>query len=431
MILGTTHCKNPTEITLQVLTDVPFASERSVVISAGPHPDSAEPIAATDAPWGADGNIGTLVLTPKGDKSANVRVLVVLGVAQSALKCSIDAPQGCIVARRQLAFIEHSSLQLPIGMHALCEGVKCDEDRTCNALGDCVSADLDPNRCNQPGGCIVPNDRLPAGIPSGLDAAAPDASRGVEDGAATDTSVDAADASPIDASEDGTADAGQDGPCPSTGNSVMRKMPQNYCIDSTEVTASQYAAWMAANPAVAAQDSLCQWNTDYTPSCSWPSTDGALPVVCVDWCDAHAYCKAMGKRLCGKIGGGASDYVSGWDDASQDQWHNACTSGGMHVYPYGDTYDARTCHVAKGGTVAVGSKTKCQSSESGYGGVYDLSGNVMEWVDSCNGTTGSSDVCRVRGGGYGESQSSFGCSAAAGNSRGGKNFSTGFRCCVR
>ena len=38
---------------------------------------------------------------------------------------------------------------------------------------------------------------------------------------------------------------------------------------------------------------------------------------------------------------------------------------------------------------------------SGYVGVYDLSGNVWEWEDSCDGTTGSNDLCRLRGGSFG------------------------------
>ena len=43
--------------------------------------------------------------------------------------------------------------------------------------------------------------------------------------------------------------------------------------------------------------------------------------------------------------------------------------------------------------------TQCQSNISGYTGVYGLSGNVWEWEDACDGTTGSSDRCRLRGGG--------------------------------
>jgi hypothetical protein len=40
---------------------------------------------------------------------------------------------------------------------------------------------------------------------------------------------------------------------------------------------------------------------------------GNFPITNVDWCDAYAYCAGIGKRLCGKIGGGTLDQ-GGLDD---------------------------------------------------------------------------------------------------------------------
>ena len=90
----------------------------------------------------------------------------------------------------------------------------------------------------------------------------------------------------------------------------------------------------------------------------------------MDWCDAFAYCQGVGKRLCGKIGGGSADYSTGWDDATQDQWHNACDSGGADDYPYGSTYQPQTCngHDHSSAAVPVGSMSGCQSSVPGYAG---------------------------------------------------------------
>jgi formylglycine-generating enzyme required for sulfatase activity len=176
-----------------------------------------------------------------------------------------------------------------------------------------------------------------------------------------------------------------------------------YSIDATEVTRCQYEAWLATSPSTSGQVSACTWNSTYEPSCEWPpGTKGDHPVVCVDWCDAYAYCKAVGKRLCGKISGG----MNGYDDyanASTSQWYAACSSGGVNDFPYGDTYSGTACNgddAGHGTTVPVASKSGCQSSMSGYAGVHDLSGNVWEWEDSCNGNSGNSDNCRLRGGSF-------------------------------
>jgi sulfatase modifying factor 1 len=193
--------------------------------------------------------------------------------------------------------------------------------------------------------------------------------------------------------------------CPSTGGPSMVKLPEDYCIDSTEVTREQYQAWLATNPAPPdATDENCAWKTDYTPQCQWPSDSRKAkhPVVCVDWCDADAYCRGVGKHLCGRVGGGPV----GWDhyaDASLDEWTGACMSGAAgNAFPYGSTLVPLACNGYEYGvedTVEAGSIPSCQSGVAGYQGVFDLSGNVLEWEDSCNGT-GRSSQCRRRGGSF-------------------------------
>jgi formylglycine-generating enzyme required for sulfatase activity len=189
----------------------------------------------------------------------------------------------------------------------------------------------------------------------------------------------------------------------------MVRQSGGYCIDRTEVTRGQYEAWLVTNPTTAGQDPRCSWNKTFTPPawCAAVACQGAdcgsHPQACVDWCDAFAYCKAVGKRLCGARAGGPVGFGDGYADANQSQWYNACTSGGVLAFPYGDSYDKARCNGSDFGlamTVPTGSLTGCQSPEASNGGVFDLSGNVDEWEDACDGSTGAADNCRLRGGSY-------------------------------
>ena len=216
----------------------------------------------------------------------------------------------------------------------------------------------------------------------------------------------------------------------------------DYKIDSTEVTKGQYDAWLATNPQLpGTTDANCGYVTSYAEQ----GTEGVYagpdadhhPVVYVDWCDAYAYCSGVGKRLCGAIGGGSVDYSSGYyADVTQSQWYRACTSGGHYDYPYGIIYLPSTCdgydywsdNSSTMQTVAVGSLASCVTSTSGYTGVYDLSGNVGEWEDSCDGT-GRAVSCSVRGGYFGNYSLVLSCGFDYNRTRDFAYNFVGFRCC--
>jgi formylglycine-generating enzyme required for sulfatase activity len=220
----------------------------------------------------------------------------------------------------------------------------------------------------------------------------------------------------------------------------MLMLPEGYCIDSTEVTRAQYQAWVDTNPSTDGQISDCTWNTSFAPDATCMTEAYVCqgtgcanhPQACVDWCDAYAYCQAVGKRLCGKMGGGANGYDDFWN-ASLSQWYNACTSHGANAFPHGNTLNSSACNGADypgttSMTVAVGTLSTCQSSVSGYSGVYDLSGNVSEWEDSCDGP-GPAALCRVRGGSFLGTTIFIICNDDHSKPRNATVSGSGFRCC--
>jgi formylglycine-generating enzyme required for sulfatase activity len=220
---------------------------------------------------------------------------------------------------------------------------------------------------------------------------------------------------------------------------------QSYRIDVTEVTHAQYEAWLAQNPRPeATSGGACSANLSYVPTCpsgqNAYSGEGAArhPIVCIDWCDARAYCEGVGKRLCGKrgLGGGANPFAA-YADATQSEWYNACVSGtsgaNVNYYPYGRLFDEMRCNGAREGSVSttaeVGFFAACQSTIREYSGVFDLSGNVAEWEDSCE-TAGAETRCRLRGGTFEAKQSGLRCDTDGSYAWSLANVRVGFRCCA-
>lgn len=220
---------------------------------------------------------------------------------------------------------------------------------------------------------------------------------------------------------------------------IPAKYAASYAIDSTEVTWGQYKDWLDAGEKPD-QKPECSWNTSFEPECTFPATEPGFPVVCVDWCDAYAYCKGVGKRLCGKIGGGQSEVGDKYDGV-YDQWYNACSSGVVHSYPYGgdhllgptDGYEPKACNgydALETATAAVGSHSACQSTVTGYSNIYDMSGNVAEWEDACGYPDGAEGQCHLRGGSFDDTQLELSCKTIDGTkTRNHRSGFVGFRCC--
>jgi len=209
------------------------------------------------------------------------------------------------------------------------------------------------------------------------------------------SSVDGSSSADSASPDTGSADAAAGCVAATGGPSLVRIDPLDgagkFCIDRTEVTRAQYVAFLASGGK--SNHPRCAFKTSYTPGGPWPpnNDDRDLPVANVDWCDAEAFCSWAGKQLCGARSGGALAPSSA-NDITQSMLGYACSGGGVKVYPYGDTYDGKACNDREhdaGGPVAVATIPTC---EGGFPGVFDLAGNVAEWMDACSVGAGAGDT---------------------------------------
>lgn len=208
---------------------------------------------------------------------------------------------------------------------------------------------------------------------------------------------DAGDASRGDSSDASPSESGAD--CPSLhGPPAVRitTAAGSFCIDTTEVTAGQYAEFLAAKGSdTSGQPAECSANATFAPL----DAPGSLPpnsaIGGVDWCDAHAFCAWAGKTLCGDFHGNALP-IDDANDASKSAWYAACTMDGKNAYPYGSAFEPDACNAFD--RTSKPSDVGRATCEGGYPGLFDMVGNVEEWVASCDRDTGENDGCLARGG---------------------------------
>jgi formylglycine-generating enzyme required for sulfatase activity len=241
---------------------------------------------------------------------------------------------------------------------------------------------------------------------------------------------------PVDALEaESRVDANVD-PCRADGGpgGIYISASADYCIDETEVTNGDYAKFLDARPdaGLLDQPTFCSWNTTFAPNDPmWPRLGEELfPISQVDWCDAWSYCKWAGKRLCGKIGpGDLADVFA--TDATRSQWFRACAGpSGSSAYPYGDTYDPTRCNGVDNVPPQAREVRTYTSCQGFVPGLFDMSGNVYEWIDVCDVATGPDDSCRTAGGAFNSPSYELACGYRAVIPRNSAIPNVGFRCCA-
>ena len=187
----------------------------------------------------------------------------------------------------------------------------------------------------------------------------------------------------------------------------------DFCIDRWEAHLQDWSAYEVPDDGVAA------------------TAEGVVPQGHISGDVAEAACVVAGKRLC-----------------TSEEWLRACHGPTGTTYPYGDVYDPATCNEGRATHPMVelfgadvdwspeqvndprlnqlansldptGTNPACVSAE----GVYDLHGNLHEWVADADG--------EFRGGFYVDAViNGEGCSyRTTAHARSYHDYSTGFRCC--
>lgn len=225
----------------------------------------------------------------------------------------------------------------------------------------------------------------------------------------------------------------------------------HFRIDATEVTVGNYAAFVKGFEAESQpnqdlhQHTICTWNKSVRPNIPTPNAAGAtvaaaecmgydldteatlrpdFPIRCIDWCDAAAYCIWAGGYMCRSIEG---------DATHPNEWKTACASQFDTKYPYGQNYQAGHCvdNNVSNKPVKVATYPGCVG---GYSGVFDMSGNVSEWLDcGCEfeGTDPTTTVAYLGGGAYHDMGDDLDCKPNNTSPIGGFRKDVGARCCYK
>ncbi len=158
-------CRDPTQITFEITTDVPCGDVNDTSIAVGV-PGEVEDTSTTATTRCVDGRIGSIVVVPSSGTDAEIGIRMATGVGVDAESCAPPAFTGCIVARRALRYVPHTPLFVPVTMRSECRDVPCGATTTCVEGGACATAEiLRESRCATRGVCDEDALAVPPPVP--------------------------------------------------------------------------------------------------------------------------------------------------------------------------------------------------------------------------------------------------------------------------
>lgn len=146
-------------------------------------------------------------------------------------------------------------------------------------------------------------------------------------------------------------------------------LTQDYYMGATEVTQDQWFIVMGTMP-------------------SKQQGNGKLPVECVSWDDAMAFCAKLTEmeRSANRLG---RDEV--YTLPTEAQWEYACRAGSQTPFAFGNVLDGTMANIdgnhpygeTHNETRYLNATTLVGSYAPNAWGLYDMHGNVMEWCLDC------------------------------------------------
>jgi hypothetical protein len=171
--LALVHCASPTEIVVEVWSEacgptvqVGFTGANSLAELQERELTSAAPPGSCPVASATPQRVGRIVLSPSGERDGTVAFEVVTRRdGADPASCGRPLADGCIIARRQLAFVPRSTVTMRVDLRTACENQLCD-GATCS-LGSCKSAETacKGGTCDeQQLGSLPPADPSDAGL---------------------------------------------------------------------------------------------------------------------------------------------------------------------------------------------------------------------------------------------------------------------------